>query len=142
METIGGHNNLVSSSFADGTNSSNALYYCLQMGTRTDYDMKIVSRETWREIESMAWRLRIDGNPMITVYVRCWHPAGVLLSSDASSSFENPTVDGELVCNTLMGRPLTALARSALEQGKILINRLELLWMSDSPSLKEKAANL
>lgn len=88
------------------------------MGTRTEMDMKVMYREGIREMNTLVRLLRMGPYPPITREVRCWHPGGTDLFSDASGSFQNCKSGwGILVQDIFMTKPWTEVTLKSLADG-------------------------
>lgn len=128
MQSIAGLNTLVALFFFNVTHRSNAVYGCLHLGTRTELYIKVISREAMREMKSILSKLLAGQYPSITHQLQFWHPGGAILSSDASSSFDNPKSGwGVRVKVTLLGNPCSDTTSMALHYGTVSTNPLDLL---------------
>lgn len=70
MQIIAGLHTFFARFLFNGTNASNAVYVCSQMGTRTDQDMKIISCEAILKMKPIEARLTSGPYPGITLEVR------------------------------------------------------------------------
>lgn len=78
MREVAGLHTLIARFSCNGTHASNTVYALLQLGTRTDQDMKIISHDSIRDRRNIESTLLSDPYPEITQEVRFWHP-GVLI---------------------------------------------------------------
>lgn len=74
MQLLAGLHTFVAKFFYNGTHASNAAYRCLQTGTRTQMNMKLIYREVLREMIFLTWKFDSGTYPEIKRAARWWHP--------------------------------------------------------------------